>query len=80
MPSGIEWLGEVPEHLRVQQLEYVTALNPKASEVRKLAPDTPGSFVPMEALGEYGGPGLTVAAPCWKCGGDCEPANSASPR
>ena len=69
MPYGIVWLGEVPEHLGVQQLEYVAALNPKASEVRKLAPDTQVSFVPMEAVGEYGRPSLTVAAPCWKCRG-----------
>ena len=53
--SGVEWLGEIPAYWEVKRLKYATALNPKASEVRKLAPDTEVSFVPMEAVGEYGG-------------------------
>ena len=59
-PSGIEWLGAVPTHWEIKRLKYVAALNPRASEVRKQAPDTEVSFVPMEAVGEYGGLDLSL--------------------
>ncbi len=59
-PSGVEWLGDVPAHWEVKRLKYVASLNPKASEVRKLAPDTEVSFLPMEAVGEYGGLDLSL--------------------
>ena len=59
-PSGVEWLGEVPAHWEVRRLKYVAALNPSASAVRKLAPDIEVSFVPMEAVGEYGGLDLSL--------------------
>ena len=58
--SGVEWLGEIPAHWEVKRLKYAAALNPKASEVRKLKPDTEVSFVPMEAVGEYGGLDLSL--------------------
>ena len=59
-PSGVEWLREVPSHWKVRRLKYVAALNPRASEVRKLAPETDVSFVPMESVGEYGGLDLSL--------------------
>ena len=59
-PSGVEWLGEIPKHWEVKRLKYAADLNPKASEVRKLPPDTEISFVPMEAVGEYGGLDLSL--------------------
>ncbi len=59
-PSGVEWLGEIPAHWKVRRLKYVAALNPRASEVRKLAPETDVSFVPMESVGEYGGLDLSL--------------------
>ena len=59
-PSGVEWLGEVPAHWEFKRLKYFAALNPSASAVRKLAPDTEVSFVPMEAVSEYGGLDLSV--------------------
>ena len=59
-PSGVEWLDEIPAHWEIKRLKYVAALNPRASEVRKLAPDTEVSFVPMEAVGEYGGLDLSL--------------------
>ena len=59
-PSGIEWLGEIPAHWEIKRLKYAADLNPKASEVRKLPPDTEVSFVPMEAVGEYGGLDLSL--------------------
>ena len=59
-PSGVEWLGVIPAHWEIKRLKYVFALNPKASEARKLASDTEVSFVPMEAVGEYGGLDLSL--------------------
>ena len=58
--SGAEWPDEIPAHWETKRLKHVAALNPKASEVRNLAPDTEVSFVPMEAVGEYGGLDLSV--------------------
>ena len=59
-PSGVEWLGNIPAHWELKRLKYAVDLNPKASEVRKLPPDTEVSFVPMEAVGEYGGLDLSL--------------------
>ena len=59
-PSGVEWLGDIPAHWEIKRLKYVAALNPKPSEARRLAPDTEVSFVPMEAVGEYGGLDLSI--------------------
>src|SRR5699024_4448161 len=47
--SGIEWLGEVPEHWRIKAHKYVFELNPKKSQY--MGPmDISCSFVPMEKL------------------------------
>lgn len=54
-PSGVEWLGDVPEHWRVTRLRYQAKINPVKSEIRNLTDDASVSFVPMEAVGEYGG-------------------------
>lgn len=59
-PTGIEWLGEIPTHWRVSRLKYAATLNPSVSELRRLAQDTEVSFVPMEAVGEYGGLNLSL--------------------
>ena len=59
-PSGVEWLREIPAHWEIKRLKYVAALNPSASELRKLEPDTEVSFVPMESVGENGGLDLSV--------------------
>ena len=59
-PSGVEWLREIPAHWQIRRLKYAAALNPRASEVRKLPPDTEVSFVPMEAIAEYGGLDLSL--------------------
>ena len=61
--SGVEWLGEIPAHWEVKRLKFVAARNPAASKVRGLAPDTEVSFVPMEAVGEYGGLDLSRTKP-----------------
>ena len=53
--SGVGWLGAVPENWQVERLRFHISINPTKSEVRRLAPDTTVSFIPMEAVGEYGG-------------------------
>ena len=53
--SGVEWLGEVPAHWEVKRFRYVTSLNPPASEIRGMDEGMEVSFVPMEAVGEFGG-------------------------
>lgn len=53
--SGVEWLGEIPVGWEVKRLRFVSDSNPVPSEVRGLPSDTEVSFVPMEAVGEYGG-------------------------
>jgi len=53
--SGIEWLGEIPEHWEIKRLRFVADVNPVKSEVSHLLPNTEVSFVPMEAVGEFGG-------------------------
>lgn len=52
--SGVEWLGDVPEHWEVKRLRFVAELNPSKSEVAGLDKKTPVSFLPMEAIGDDG--------------------------
>jgi type I restriction enzyme S subunit len=52
--SGVEWLGEVPEHWEVKRLRFVALLNPSKSEATKLDRETEVSFLPMEAIGDDG--------------------------
>lgn len=52
--SGVEWLGEVPNHWNVKRLRFVVQLNPSKGEVASLEPSTEVSFLPMEAIGENG--------------------------
>lgn len=53
--SGIEWLGDVPEHWEIKRLRFIADVNPVKSEVLHLPPNTEVSFVPMEAVSEFGG-------------------------
>ena len=53
--SGIEWLGEVPEHWVITQIKYVAQINPSKSELKTIPLDTPVTFLPMESIGETGG-------------------------
>ncbi len=52
--SGIEWLGEVPEHWEVKRLRYCLKLNPSKNEIRHLPKETELSFIPMESVGVDG--------------------------
>ena len=52
--SGVEWLGDVPNHWVPARLRFLIQLNPSKSEVNGLDADAEVSFVPMEAVGEQG--------------------------
>ena len=58
--SGVEWLGKIPAHWEVKRLKYAVTLNPAPTEVRNRGESLEVSFVPMEAIGEYGGLELTT--------------------
>jgi len=47
--SGVEWLGEVPEHWNISKVKYLAELTPKKTEVEALKNKT-CSFIPMEKL------------------------------
>ena len=54
-PSGVEWLGDVPEHWEVAALKRVAELNPSKTEAKSsLAADTPVTFLPMAQVGTDG--------------------------
>ena len=61
--SGVEWLGEVPVHWVLSRLRYVVGTSISKNEVRHLDPETEVSFVPMEAVQEYGGIDLDSRKP-----------------
>ncbi len=50
----MDWLGEVPAHWAVDRLRFLASTNPLARSL-DIAEDDPVSFVPMDAIGEYGG-------------------------
>jgi len=54
-PSGVEWLGEVPNSWPVTRLRFRAKINPSKAEINGVSGDTMVSFIPMEAVGEYGG-------------------------
>jgi len=53
-PSGVEWLGEVPEGWAVSRIKNVATINASKSEVSHLDPETEISFLPMDAVGDDG--------------------------
>ena len=61
--SGIEWLGGIPAHWEVKRLKYAVNLNPASTEARTHDDSLEVSFVPMEAVGEYGGLALVTTKP-----------------
>jgi len=54
-PSGVEWLGDVPEHWEVKRGRFAMRVNPSAPRLRSLKPEDEVSFVPMDAVGVGGG-------------------------
>jgi type I restriction enzyme, S subunit len=53
--SGVEWLGDVPEHWKVKRGRFVMHVNPSTPRLRELKPEDDVSFVPMESVGVDGG-------------------------
>ncbi|HGU4110858.1 TPA: restriction endonuclease subunit S, partial [Escherichia coli] len=47
--SGIEWIGQVPEHWKIAQIKRISALNPKKSTLSE-EKDSLCTFLPMEKL------------------------------
>jgi len=52
--SGVEWLGNVPEHWNKVRLRRVVKLNPSKSEVSNLNRELSVSFLPMESIRDNG--------------------------
>lgn len=52
--SGVEWLGEVPEHWEVSRIKRATKLNPSKSEVSKAQRVGNAVFLPMQSVGDNG--------------------------
>ncbi len=53
-PIGIQWLGKVPKHWRVRRGRFCIRVNPSSDRLRELRGDEEVSFVPMDAVGEFG--------------------------
>lgn len=67
-PSGIAWLGDVPTHWSVKRGRFCMYVNPPSDRLHQLTQDDEVSFVPMEAVGEYGGLNLETAKPLSELG------------
>lgn len=61
--SAVGWLGSVPPHWQVKRLRFLTKINPTKMEAGGLSEDDVVSFVPMEAVHEYGGMTLGQVRP-----------------
>lgn len=46
-PTGIEWIGKIPEHWEVKKLKYLAQINPST----RLSPSDLVTFLPMELVG-----------------------------
>jgi len=61
--SGVEWLGDVPEHWPPIRLRYRARITPSRSELNLVPGTLEVSFVPMESVHEYGGLTLDQTRP-----------------
>ena len=61
--SDIEWLPEIPAHWDSTRLRFVVETRLSKKEVSTFNPETEVSFVPMEAIREYGGLSLDSTKP-----------------
>lgn len=68
-PSGVEWLGCVPEHWQVRRARFLLEVNPRGGRLREVSPGSEVSFVPMNAVGEYGGLRLETTRPAFEADG-----------
>lgn len=62
-PSGIDWLGDIPEGWEVVPLGRLVSLNPSKSEVAHRSREEEVSFLPMEAVGQDGSLDLSRTRP-----------------
>ncbi|MBD3377259.1 hypothetical protein GF406_19685 [candidate division KSB1 bacterium] len=53
-PSGVSWLGEVPEGWEVKRTRFMLSMNPSKQEINHLPPESELVFLPMEAVGDDG--------------------------
>lgn len=56
--SGVDWLGDIPEHWEVKRLKYHSRINPTKSELKDDSLEV--NFIPMENIGQYGGLTLDI--------------------
>lgn len=61
--SGVEWLGQVPEHWEVSRLRFICEINPRKSETSTHGEETIVSFLPMDSIGEDGSLNLEQEKP-----------------
>ena len=59
----MEWVGEIPAHWDARRLRFVLETSISKGEVRNLDPAIEVSFVPMEAIREFGGIDLDSTKP-----------------
>ena len=52
--SGIEWIGDIPEHWKIAKIKFFCETNPSKNEVNNLPKDLEISFLPMEKIGVDG--------------------------
>lgn len=62
-PSGIDWLGDVPEHWEMKRARFMISMNPTKSEIAQLPTETEVSFLPMESVGDNGSLNLETTRP-----------------
>jgi type I restriction enzyme S subunit len=67
-PTGVEWLGAVPEHWEVKRGRFCMQVNPPSDRLRQLEPEDEVSFIPMDTVGEYGGLNLEFSRPLGEVG------------
>lgn len=60
--SGATWIPRVPSHWDIKRLRFAVGF-PKKSESKSVPSDTLVSFIPMEAVGEFGGIDLAATKP-----------------
>ena len=65
-PSGVEWLGDVPEHWEVKRVRFMVSMNPSKQEMSNIEPETEVVFLPMEAVGENGSLRLDTTRPIFE--------------
>jgi type I restriction enzyme S subunit len=67
-PRELPWGDRLPDGWDARRLRYLSTLNPSKKELRAIQPDRPVSFVPMEAVGEWGGLRLDEVRPVGEVG------------